>query len=100
MEEIKMWKTKEKLYIGLIEGERKVTTFWNGGFDSSINKIIENITIYHIGKVVNNNLVVINYLDLNKEYFIPFNEFSQTENEKEIINKLYDYFIYNEEIDL
>jgi hypothetical protein len=97
MEKVKMWNFKEDLIVGLIEGIPTVRTksCWNGGIDSCIEKIIKNVTIYVVtfyNKEVENFDFTKHFIDLGYDYFIEFEEFENTE-------KLYNYFIYGEEIE-
>ena len=46
-----LWTQKQNLSIGLEEGEEKVTYFGISGVDSSLQKYIENVTIYVVSTI-------------------------------------------------
>ena len=80
-------KKNVELYIGLIEGNYVVRTYWNGGIDSSLQKTIQAEVITIINK---NNIKddMLEFLVLENGETIQLNA--------ENTNRLYNYFIYNE----
>ena len=78
------------LYIGLIEGENTVATYWNGGIDSSLQKTIK----AEIISIMNKD----NIKDDIQEFLVLENgETIQINNNN--TDRLYNYFIYNELLD-
>lgn len=78
--EIKLIKTKQDIYVGLIEGIPTVKTYWNGGVDSSLYFTLEDVDVFTVVSKENNDYIFTDFIEVNGEL-------------KEISNDLFDILV-------
>ena len=78
--EIKLIKTKQDIYVGLIEGMPTVKTYWNGGVDSSLYFTLEDVDVFTVVSKENNDYIFTDFIEVNGEF-------------KEISNDLFDILV-------
>lgn len=78
--ELKLIKTKQNIYVGLIEGMPIVKTYWNGGVDSSLYFILEDIDVFTVVSKKDNDYIFTDFMEVNGEF-------------KEINNDLFDILV-------
>lgn len=78
--ELKLIKTKQNIYVGLIEGMSIVKTYWNGGVDSSLYFTLEDVDVFTVVSKGNNDYIFTDFIEINGEF-------------KEISNDLFDILV-------
>lgn len=78
--EIKLIKTKQDIYVGLIEGIPTVKTYWNGGVDSCLYFTLEDVDVFTVVSKENNDYIFTDFIEVNGEF-------------KEISNDLFDILV-------
>ena len=78
--ELKLTKTKQNIYVGLIEGMPIVRTYWNGGVDSCLYFTLEGTDVFTVTSKRNNVYIFTDLMEINGEF-------------KEINNDLFDILV-------
>lgn len=78
--ELNLIKTKQDIYVGLIEGKPIVKTYWNGGVDSCLYFTLEDVDVFTVVSKENNDYIFTDFIEVNGEF-------------KEISNDLFDILV-------